>query len=182
MRITGGSLKNRSLKVAPNGIRPTSHKVRQAIFNILYSHGYELNRFLDCCAGSGSIGFEALSRGAQTVGFIENHKKNFDILQSNAYQLDVVLGCEFFLCSADVLFPCNTPYDIAFIDPPYQDIQLYEAIVFALHTQQWLTSDALVIMEMDKRYTINFPKPFSVWKEYHYGQTRLIFLEYTLHI
>lgn len=180
MRITAGFLKNRSLKVPSLGVRPTSDKVRQALFNVLFSQNYSLSecRFLDCCAGSGSVGFEALSRGAQKIGFIEKNKNAFALLKENAASLNIKSSCDFFFCSAEKLFPCLEPYTIAFIDPPYNHKNAYISILLSLDHYGWLSHEGIVIVETSKEIEFMWPLPFTKIIEKNYGLTQLTFLLY----
>ena len=114
MRITGGHLSNRQLSMSsPKGIRPTASRVREAIFSML---GQELDnvRFLDAFGGSGIMGFEAYSRGAD-VTICEKRKGAFlaikKIVGKEGWPISVVLG------STDKLL--NQEWDIIFMDPPY---------------------------------------------------------------
>jgi 16S rRNA (guanine(966)-N(2))-methyltransferase RsmD len=129
MRIISGRYKSRRLKGAPvAGIRPTSDKLNETIFNVL---GAEVQGsvFLDGCAGTGGIGIEALSRGAQTVYFIEQSKKACRIIRENLrslgiqegykiLEMDLIKGLE--RCLRD-----GVHFDIAFLDPPYEHEDLH---------------------------------------------------------
>ena len=96
MRVIGGIFKGKKLKAITsfenNSLRPTSAKVKESIFNIL-SHKFHLNfseiRVLDLFAGTGSLGFEALSRGAKSVTFVENNKYACRLIMENANTLGV---------------------------------------------------------------------------------------------
>src|SRR2546421_11715277 len=91
MRIIGGRAGGRSLK-APRGdkTRPTSDKVREALFNILNSRGAMPARVLDLYAGSGALGLEALSRGSLSARFVEVDRDSCDLIRENAERLEIV--------------------------------------------------------------------------------------------
>jgi 16S rRNA (guanine966-N2)-methyltransferase len=126
VRIVGGHLSGRSLR-APRGqtTRPTSDKVRQAIFNILFSRDAPMVKVLDLYAGSGALGLEAISRGAGHVDFVESDRHAADAIVENAKALgvdaqirvfrDKVAGFKKRLCASE------RDYDLVFIDPPYAD-------------------------------------------------------------
>lgn len=121
MRITGGFLKNQSLNT-PKGTktRPTSEKLRQSVFNICQHH-VEDAQFLDLFAGSGAMGIEALSRGAQEATFIEKNPSALKILRENLTDLD--LSPLATVRAGDVLTILKTlrgkTYDLIYVDPPY---------------------------------------------------------------
>src|SRR5437867_11732013 len=93
MRIISGRFKSRRLKATPPaGIRPTSGKLKETIFNVLGA-SVEGATFLDGCAGLGGIGIEALSRGAQTVYFVEQSWKACRIIRENLQSVGIEEGC-----------------------------------------------------------------------------------------
>ncbi|MBI4652306.1 16S rRNA (guanine(966)-N(2))-methyltransferase RsmD [Candidatus Desantisbacteria bacterium] len=127
-RIIGGIACHRYLKkINPklNKIRPTSDKVREALFNILTPY-IENAEVLDLFAGSGAVGIEALSRGAKACTFIEQDINNYRLIRDNLSLLDFTNG-EVYLKSADIalkiLYKKQNKFDIIFLDPPYfQDV------------------------------------------------------------
>jgi 16S rRNA (guanine(966)-N(2))-methyltransferase RsmD len=145
MRIIAGKFKSRRLKGAPPaGVRPTSDKLRETIFNILGPR-VQGATFLDGCAGVGAIGIEAISRGAEFVYFVEQSRKACQIIRENLKELDVQEG--FKILEADLgkafgLF--DRRLDIAFVDPPYERDDLYQS------TLQRFAGE-LLIMEHSKR-------------------------------
>ena len=122
MRITGGFLKNQSLKTPKgNTTRPTTEKLRQSVFNICQHH-IEKAQFLDLFAGSGAMGIEALSRGAIGATFIEKNPLAIKILRENLHDLD--LSPLSTLYAGDVLTLIKIlkgkSFDLIYIDPPYE--------------------------------------------------------------
>jgi 16S rRNA (guanine(966)-N(2))-methyltransferase RsmD len=123
MRIISGELRGRRLKTVPdNTVRPATDQVRGAVFNILQNripvHGAEI---LDLFAGSGSLGFEAISRGAKRVTFIESSGRVADFIEQNAEELDCTDRCTVFTMSAfDYISRCSEKFDLVFADPPYR--------------------------------------------------------------
>src|SRR5919108_1861334 len=119
MRIISGKFRSRRLKgTPPAGIRPTSDKLRETLFNILGAR-VEGSTFLDGCAGVGAIGIEAISRGAAFVYFIEQSRKACQMIRENLKSLEIDDG--FKILEMDLvrgLSVLEASFDIAFIDPP----------------------------------------------------------------
>ncbi len=133
LRITGGHLKNRRLTV-PGAIRPTQEKVRQALFNILGSF-IEEARVLDGYAGSGALGFEALSRGAAFVAFVESDTGAVLSIRENLERLaDDVPRSAWRLVHLDAvqgireLAGSEPPFDVVLLDPPYRTDEAKKAL------------------------------------------------------
>ena len=128
MRITGGSYRSRSLR-APRGdrTRPTSDRVREALFGILSSRrDLGGTRVLDLYAGTGALAFEALSRGATSAVLVESNKVAVDVILANAGSLGVraeiaVLALPVEKCVARVMAG-GAPFDLVFADPPYDRV------------------------------------------------------------
>jgi 16S rRNA (guanine(966)-N(2))-methyltransferase RsmD len=131
MRIISGRFKSRRLKATPPaGIRPTSDKLKETVFNILGA-SVEGTTFLDGCAGMGGIGIEALSRGASMVYFVDQSRKACQIIRENLKSLGIAEGykvLEMDLAKAlDLCARDGIEFDIAFVDPPYNREDLYQA-------------------------------------------------------
>lgn len=120
MRITGGTGRGRRLKVpAGQRVRPTSDKVKQALFNIIGGR-IEDATFLDLFAGAGGIGIEALSRGARKVAFVDDSRESLKIIRSNVEQAGFADRARFVFSRVEsFLRKSSGPYDIIFLDPPY---------------------------------------------------------------
>jgi len=149
MRIVGGSLGGRVLR-APSGAatRPTSEKVRQAIFNILPD--VEGMQVLDLFAGSGALGIEALSRGAAHATFIDQAKPALAAARENLRELDlearstVLAGDAVALAARHV--PAS-PWQLVFVDPPYRS----DLAVRAVGSLANLAAEAVIVIEHDRR-------------------------------
>lgn len=151
MRIISGRFKSRQLKATPPaGIRPTSDKLRETIFNIL-GPTVEGATFLDGCAGMGGIGIEAISRGASMVYFVEQSRKGCRIIRENLELLEVEAGYKILeMDLAKGLGVCvrdGVQFDLAFIDPPYEAEPLYQTAL----TKTPLAQTGLLILEHSKR-------------------------------
>jgi 16S rRNA (guanine966-N2)-methyltransferase len=149
MRIVRGSLGGRVLR-APHGAdtRPTSEKVREAIFNILPD--VEGMQVLDLFAGSGALGIEALSRGAAHATFIDQAKPALAAVRGNLRELGLearstVLGGDAVALAARHV-PAS-PWQLVFVDPPYRS----DLAVRAVQTLAHLAQDAVIVIEHDRR-------------------------------
>lgn len=154
MRIVAGKFKGRSLAKSDHlkTLRPTTDKNREALFNILTSAkfvkeiGFEIAgaKFLDVCCGSGAVGFEALSRGAKSVIFIDNNLTHLELVKKNCEILQTQ-DCSKIM-RADVknvkkFLPKNYEFfDLVFIDPPYEEE--YEAIINNLVESGWIAKNS----------------------------------------
>ena len=151
MRIVGGSHGGRVLR-APAGAatRPTSEKVRQAIFNILPDA--EGAHVLDVFAGSGALGIEALSRGAAHATFFETAKPALAAVRANLHELDLEARATVVAGDAVALAARHAPpapYRLVFIDPPYRS-DLAVRAGQALSPEK-LADDAVIVIEHDRR-------------------------------
>jgi 16S rRNA (guanine966-N2)-methyltransferase len=125
MRVIAGSLKGRHLK-APDwdGLRPTSDKLRETLFNILAPRVTGA-RVLDGYAGTGALGIEAMSRGAASVAFVERDPRARRLIAENLAHCDLTSGCVIIRASVaraiDDLTKAHDSFDLILLDPPYDD-------------------------------------------------------------
>lgn len=181
MRITGGTHRSRALSSpGDRSIRPTSDKVRKAMFDILDAQIRDA-RFLDCYAGTGAVGLEALSRGAASSTLVEKDRKALALIRRNAENLclkiELIPGD--FTIQADRLARKGRMFDLVFIDPPYGTDQQIQAIE-KIQAVGLLDPDGTVIVEHDKR--MELPVVIGILqRRFHrrYGETDLSFFEYT---
>lgn len=170
VRIIGGTLKGRSFGgLKRSGLRPTSSKVREAIFDIL-AHKIEGSVFIDLYAGTGAVGMEAMSRGAKKVYFVESHRKTSDELEN------LLEGCgcravaeivkkkavQFIKYAKEI----GLKADIIFLDPPYYTGELDEAlkelsdgvitkkngIILAEHYSKKILPEEIGLLKLRKTY------------------------------
>lgn len=128
IRITGGSLRGRRVRV-PRGVRPTEARLREALFSIWQSRVVAA-RFLDLFAGSGAVGLEASSRGAESVLLVEGRTAALRVLRRNCRQLGAA-GCRVVACNLPRGLPALTAgqsFDLIFADPPYR-FRDYELLI-----------------------------------------------------
>ncbi|MBI2335434.1 MAG: 16S rRNA (guanine(966)-N(2))-methyltransferase RsmD [Deltaproteobacteria bacterium] len=178
LKIVGGSAKGRLLK-APKSplIRPARASVRQAIFNILPS--VEGNFVLDLYAGSGSVGMEALSRGAKAATFVDSGFQAIALLKENLKRLNFshlayLLKKE--VCTAiRMCHKMKKTYDLIFIDPPY-DKGLVNKTLACLQRHPIFHPMTQIIIERSPREKINLTESFKLVDERQYGQTIISFL------
>ncbi len=182
MRIVAGRHKGRVLQ-APQGLhtRPTADRVRESLFNII-AHGsprLEGQRVLDAFAGSGALGFEALSRGAGHVTFMETDGSAMAIIYANAKKLGVLDQVAVQRLDATKPPKAPTPCRFVLMDPPYKS-GLAKAALAALQAQGWLTPDALVVVEVAAGEPFTSPIPgLAIADERTYGAARLVFLRFS---
>jgi len=184
MRVVGGRLKGRTLQgPKSDGIRPTSDKLRETLFNILaHSYGDPVRdaRVIDLFAGTGAFGLEAISRGAEFCLFVDDGAQARALIRENVEALGLGGLTRIFRRDARRLgeAPPSAPYTLAFLDPPY-DRGLTEPALTSLAGGRWLAPDALVIVE-EAAAAIFQPGPgFNLLERRDYGETEVIFLRYS---
>lgn len=165
MRVVSGKYKGRILLSPINQARPTLDKVKQAIFTKLQ---FDINgkNVLDLFAGSGGLGIEAISRGAEKVVFVDKDYKSIDIIKKNLKLIGenaVVLKCDY----KSALEKFNEQFDIIFIDPPYAS-GYYETALEKIHEKNLLTSDGIIVLEIGENYNVN-QSLYEEFDEKNYG-------------
>ena len=146
MKIVAGDYKYRNIEI-PKGIRPTTEKVREAIFSMIRDWIPEAV-VLDLFAGSGALGLEALSRGAGKCYFNEGNRANFKILATNvsnckANDDSILINKDYKSAISSV----NDTFDIVFMDPPYEQISYYETAMMMLQENSLIEKGSIVIAE-----------------------------------
>ncbi len=182
MRVVGGKLGGRRLASPPGrALRPTSERVREAVFNIL-EHGVdgfaiEGARVLDLFAGTGAWGLEALSRGARFCLFIDDGAEARGLIRRNADALGLIGQCKIWRRDAARLGPCapRPPYGLIIADPPYgQD--LATRALQSLSEGGWMEPGAVVVVEESDRVEITVPAGLERIDARSYGDTKILFL------
>lgn len=179
MRIIAGSAGGRRLAAPPDGTRPTTDRVREALFSSLDAlvrgefGGWREMRVLDLFAGSGAVALEAMSRGSECATLVERDRRCLAVLRANV----AAVAPRGRVISADALtwVPTGGPFDLVYIDPPYSmaddDVRGLLARLFA---QGALASDAIVVVERSHRSESPWPAAgFVDLRERDYGDTRL---------
>ncbi|WP_280235443.1 16S rRNA (guanine(966)-N(2))-methyltransferase RsmD [Nocardia cyriacigeorgica] len=181
-RIVAGTAGGRRLRVPPAGTRPTSDRVREALFSAIDAR-LDLDgvRVLDLYAGSGALGLEALSRGAARALLVESDRRAAAVVRGNITDLGLS-GAELRVgsVSAVLAHPAPIGYDLVFSDPPYDiDTAAVVADLTALAGRGWLAPGALVVVERSSRSPeIDWPAGFLAEKPRRYGETRIELAEF----
>ena len=169
----------RSRRVAaPQGraVRPTPARVKEALFSILADRIPDA-RVLDLFAGSGALGFEALSRGAAHVTFVEQHAPTAQAIRRTGETLGVVAQFEVLVGAAECVVPrLRGRYDLVFADPPYAQA-LAASVLSALAEGDIVDERSLVVYEHSAKAPAAVHPRFGVKREAKYGAVALTFLE-----
>ena len=177
IRIIAGKHRGRKLPVLmAEGLRPTTDRVKETVFNWLMPYVQEAN-CLDCFAGSGSLGFEAMSRGAQKVTLLELNKTavnqlkaNKQLLNAESINIDHVDTLEYLKTNIEA-------YDLIFLDPPFRK-QLVEQCAMLLNSG-WLTANAVIYVEMEANDNCQqLPNNWTLLKEKIAGQVSYQLYQY----
>ena len=158
VRIIGGQYKRRIVSfIDAEGLRPTPDRLRETLFNWLIADIHDA-KVLDSCAGSGVLGFEALSRGAAHTTFIEVSSAQVIMLRQSAEQLRLdASNYQIIQGTAEQVLTQNQTiqqhFDIVFIDPPYAQ-DLWQPILTALIKQSLINTETLIYLEADKDLTL----------------------------
>src|ERR1700761_5041409 len=176
MRIVAGSHRGRRLEApADERIRPTSDRIRESLFNILDHrlNGFAGRRVLDGFAGTGALGFEALSRGAASVLFVDKDRDALALTRRNAASLGLTTKADFRL--ADITRPPQfaQQFDLVLLDPPYGQ-GLAAMALSALAAAGWLAPDAVAVVEADRAQPEIVPQGFAPLDSRDYGRTRIV--------
>ncbi|MHB1295440.1 MAG: 16S rRNA (guanine(966)-N(2))-methyltransferase RsmD [Anaerolineae bacterium] len=180
MRVIAGSAKGRPLLPVPGeGTRPITDRVKSALFNIL-GPDIEGATFLDLFAGTGGVGIEALSRGAERAVFLDLSRKAIATLRKNlettglSDRAEIIAGDAFrYLAQA----PSDLAFDYVYVAPPqYED--LWARALLALHEKPILAPDGLIIVQIFPKefHPVDTPS-FELVDERHYGSTALLFYQ-----
>ncbi len=185
MRIVGGRFKGRSVAAPRAGtlaIRPTSDRTRETLFNVI-AHNWpeklEGARVLDLFAGTGALGFEALSRGASAALFVEPSVEGRGLIRKTMEDFGLNGVAKIFKRDATRLGPVGTmaPFGLVFADPPYRK-GLGELALASARDGGWLLPRALVIVEEAADVPLDVPAGFLPLEERRLGDTQLHILVY----
>jgi 16S rRNA (guanine966-N2)-methyltransferase len=177
MRVIAGSHRGRRLS-GPRGtsLRPTSDKVREALFSILASR-IPGSRFLDFYAGTGAVGIEAFSRGAAIVTFVESDPTAVQIMRKNLTVCGILDHADVRMAPIQTFLrqprSWNGPYDVLFADPPYADRKAVDLVLGSWHLEL-LSSEAVMVIEQDIRAELPAKTDYArLLRRYDYGDTAL---------
>jgi 16S rRNA (guanine966-N2)-methyltransferase len=178
MRIISGIYRGRQLVAARDlSIRPTTDRAKQTIFDVLSTRcDLQDATVLDLFSGSGSLGLEAISRGAATVTFVEKARTSIEILEKNIRSLGCGDQCR--VHSADVFWflkNASHPYDVIFTDPPYR-LETIGELPIRLHDSVAVRNGTWVVMEHSRESSMQFPQDgFSIIQK-AFGQTTVLIM------
>ncbi len=184
LRIIAGTAGGLNLKSPPDGLRPTMDRVRAAIFSSLGDRVIGA-RTLDLFAGTGAMGLEALSRGAEGCVFVELRRANVHCIEENLRRTK--LGSPLTpVVTLDALAwlrrrPPEAEFDIVFADPPYfdpgkQDIDFASKLLASPGLATAMTPDAILVLERNPRAPLKIPSGWEETKARRYGITEIAYL------
>lgn len=181
MRIVGGKFRSHILKgPSSNAIRPTSDRLRESIFNILvhaYADPISGARVLDLFAGTGALGLEAMSRGADYALFVEEAAEARALIRTNVEALALTGATKIFRRDAAKLGDMGPmqPFDLVFCDPPYGQ-GLGEKALASARDGKWLAPSALALVEEAVKAGFKTPEGFDELERRAYDDTEIVFL------
>jgi 16S rRNA (guanine(966)-N(2))-methyltransferase RsmD len=182
MRIISGEAKGRPL-YAPSGVqtRPTSDKIRGAMFNIIGARVMD-SRVLDLFGGSGALALEALSRGAESAVIADSSHQAWQAIDRNArnvvkddFELRVGILKQDYRSAIAALE--GRIFDLVFLDPPYRMTQAYGDALSRLLKAEMLAPGCLIVMERQRDARVPLPEEVSVFDTRYYGDTAVDFAE-----
>ncbi|WP_106754914.1 16S rRNA (guanine(966)-N(2))-methyltransferase RsmD [Pannonibacter carbonis] len=181
MRIIAGRFKGTALATPrSDATRPTSDRLRETIFNIL-AHGIGVDldgvRVLDLFAGTGALGFEAVSRGARHVTFVEEAVEPRGLIRRNMETMGLNGLAKILRRDATKLGPAGTiePFDLVFADPPY-DKGLGELALASAREGGWLAAGAICVLEERANAVIAIPQGFDLIDQRSASDSQVLFL------
>lgn len=174
MKIIAGSAKGRPIKAPASGTRPMTGRVREALFSIIAGRLAQA-RVLDLYAGSGSMGLEALSRGAESCVFVERGNRAIKVLEDNVAK--VGLGGTILSTTVEsAIAKLDGPFDIIFIDPPYaHDDRTVGAVLE--RAEPLLAIDGLVVLHRQAASEVLVPEFLTCVDQRRYGDAVLTMME-----
>ena len=179
MRVTGGTARGLTLASpkAP-GVRPTTDRVRAALFNIMSRFSIENSIVADLFAGTGSLGIEALSRGAQQVDFIEGNWRQIEVIKANLQSTGFSNFATVYNNTVETCLKKLRPYDFILMDPPYTK-PFPKAIVTDIAKLGLLKNKGVLICGHSSRISIDASYgTLECWDDRRYGDCSLAFFSY----
>ena len=181
MRVVGGRLRSRPIAgPKSDAVRPTSDRLREALFNILthsYSDPVTGARVLDLFAGTGALGIEAISRGADYALFVDDSVEARALLRDNVESLGLGGVTRIFRRDASRLGPAHPldPFSLVFLDPPYGQ-GLAEKSLVSARDGGWLMPEALLVVEEAADAGFKAPDGFTELERRRYDDTEFSFI------
>ena len=176
--LTGGKYKRRKFLCLPS-IRPSTSRVREAMFNILKS--YQLPKdfvFVDLCCGSGSVAAEAISRGAGKVILVDINDKHLQLAKHNMASINESNKATFLNCDITRNIPINTECDLIFLDPPYDKCEyIIDKTLNTLYNSNLLKPETILVVEASKKSTIPIKEHINILEARKYGATKIVIMQ-----
>ena len=183
MRIISGNFKGKKILQPKDKLtRPLKDLTKESIFNIIkHSKILDVNlensNILDLFSGVGSFGLECLSRGAESVTFLENYKEVLNVLKKNIYNLkqhntSKIIEKDIF--AENTLKTLNDRFDIIFIDAPYKEKKIIDLLNMIIKLKL-LRDNGIIIIHRHKKEEDTFPDKFNILIKKNYGITKIIF-------
>ena len=177
MKIIGGKFKGRVIE-APRGLlsRPPLAIIRESVFNILGQDMQEKS-ILDLFSGSGSLGFEAVSRGASRVHFVDASSRSVRMIRRNAEALGIMDSCVIVKDDAAGFVQAwgGGGFDVVFVDPPFLSGRA-SPVLSAMQTSSAVSGATVVVVRLHRRETVEMPSGFRVSKERRFGENLILFI------
>ena len=181
IRIIGGKWKGKKIYFDLNDdLRPTPDRAKETLFNWL---GQDLNKMycLDLFSGTGALGFEAFSRGAQKVTFVERNKEYLQKIQKVFLEMNEKADCDFFCAECLEWIQNNsseTKYDLIFIDPPFNKNLIHDLLA-AILEKELLSKNGLIYFEFEKKLDLEIPESLTLKKKKSLGKKSYVLAEVT---
>ena len=181
IRIIGGKWKGKKIYFDLNDdLRPTPDRAKETLFNWL---GQDLNKIhcLDLFSGTGALGFEAFSRGAEKVTFVEINKEYLQKIKKVYLEMSEKADCDFFCAECLEWIQNNnsgTKYDLIFIDPPFNK-NLIHNLLFAILEKKLLSKNGQIYFEFEKKLDLEIPKSLNLKKKKSLGKKSYVLAEVT---
>lgn len=171
MRIISGRKRgHKLLEFEGDDVRPTTDRVKESVFNLIQSFVPDAV-CLDMFAGSGALGFEAISRGAEKAVCIDLDKRSIDIIKKNALSLGFLEDCDIVHMSCfDYVERTTEKFDIVFLDPPYNK-NFIEPVLDALIKNDVLNEDGIIVLESDGTDFHGEFEGLDIYRQRKYGRT-----------
>ena len=179
MRVIAGKYRTRVLKEVPGiSTRETKDRVKESIFNSITPHLYDAV-VLDLFAGSGSLGFEAISRGSKFAEFVDSNVKACKIVKDNAKSLDIVKQCKITQADyLDYLHQSKEKYDIILLDPPYA-MDIMDDLIKIIQDKKLLDEDGVIVCLYDKNNSLKEDNNGIIeYKQKKIGITKVLFMKW----
>ena len=181
IRIIGGKWKGKKIYFNLNDdLRPTPDRAKETLFNWL---GQDLNKMhcLDLFSGTGALGFEAFSRGAQKVTFVEKNKEYLQKIKKVFLEMNEKADCDFFCAECLEWIQNNnsrTKYDLIFIDPPFNKNLIHDLLA-AILEKELLSKNGQIYFEFEKKLDLEIPESLNLKKKKSLGKKSYVLAEVT---